>query len=80
MIGIGCASITVESGGKLVIYGGVWANAKLNLNSGSELIIKNDGKIYMSAGRTFDAPTGCIVTVENGEINGPFIKKSSTWQ
>lgn len=80
MIGIGCASITVESGGKLVIDGGVWANAKLNLNSGSELIIKNDGKIYMSAGRTFDAPTGCIVTVENGEINGPFIKKSSTWQ
>ena len=80
MIGIGCASITVESGGKLVIDGGVWANAKLNLNSGSEIIIKNGGKIYLSASRTFNAPLGCLVMIENGEINGPYIKKSSKWQ
>ncbi|UPS44872.1 C1 family peptidase [Prevotella sp. E15-22] len=80
MIGIGTASISVKSGGKLVIDGGIWANAKLNLHPGSEVIIKNAGKIYMSTGWSFDAPIGCQVTIENGEICGPFVKKSMKWQ
>jgi hypothetical protein len=80
MGGIGSASITVENGGKLIIDGGVWANAKLFLHPGSELVLKNGGKIYMSAGRTFDAPSGCQVTIENGEICGPYIMKSEKWQ
>lgn len=80
MIGIGSASITVESGGKLIIDGGIWANAKLYLNSGSEVIIKNGGKIYMSSSMIFNAPLGSEVTIENGEICGPYIKKSTIWQ
>jgi hypothetical protein len=80
MIGIGSASITVESGGKLIIDGGIWANAKLYLNSGSEVIIKNGGKIYMSSSMIFNAPFGSEVTIENGEICGPYIKKSTIWQ
>ena len=80
MIGIGHASITVKNGGKLIIDGGVWANAKLYLESGSELIIRNGGKIYMSASKNFEAPLGCLVAIENGEINGPFKIKSSQWQ
>ncbi len=80
MIGIGHASITVKNGGKLIIDGGVWANAKLYLESGSEIIIRNGGKIYMSASKNFEAPIGCLVSIENGEINGPFQIKSSQWQ
>lgn len=80
MIGIGKASIIVKNGGKLIIDGGIWANAKLYLESGSEVVIRNGGKIYMSASKIFDAPLGCIVTIDNGEINGPFKIKSSAWQ
>lgn len=80
MIGIGHASIAVKNGGKLIIDGGVWANAKLHLESGSEIIIRNGGKIYVSASKNFEAPIGCLVSIENGEINGPFQIKSSQWQ
>ena len=80
MIGIGSASITIKSGGKLIIDGGIWANAKLYLSPGSELIIRNGGKIYMSSSKNFYAPIGCKVTVENGEINGSYKIKSAIWQ
>jgi hypothetical protein len=80
MIGIGNASIIVENGGKLIIDGGIWANAKLYLNSGSTLEIKNGGKIYMSSTRNIEAPIGSIVNIENGEICGPYVKKSAVWQ
>lgn len=80
MIGIGSASITIKSGGKLIIDGGIWANAKLYLSPGSELIIRNGGKIYMSSSKNFYAPIGCKVIVENGEINGSYKIKSAIWQ
>jgi C1A family cysteine protease len=80
MIGIGNASIIVENGGKLIIDGGIWANAKLYLSSGATLEIKNGGKIYMSSSRNFEVSIGSIANIENGEICGPYIKKSAVWQ
>lgn len=76
---IGNASITVQNGGTLVIDGGILANALINLSSSSHVRIVNGGTIYMRKNRYFSAPVGCVVEIENGEIRGPYIKKSAKW-
>jgi len=71
--------ITVQNGGTLVIDGGILANALINLSSSSHVRIVNGGTIYMRKNRYFSAPVGCVVEIENGEIRGPYIKKSAKW-
>lgn len=71
---LGNTNITVQSGGSLVVDGGILANAALNLTSGSSVTVKNGGIIYSRASQPFTAPVGCIVNVEKGEINGPYKK------
>ena len=79
IMSMGNTSITVEAGGTLVIDGGIIANAKINLSPYSHLIIRNGGIIYLNKDHDFTAPIGSIIEIEEGEIRGPYIKKSSKW-
>ena len=71
---IGKSKITVQSGGCLIIDGGVFANAEIILSSNATVKIKNGGTLYTRPGCDFYAPSGCIVEVEKGSINGPYKK------
>lgn len=71
--------LTMAHGGELVVDGGILANADIHLSSSSNVIIKNGGIIYIKKNCSFEAPVGCTVNIENGEIRGPYIKKSSKW-
>lgn len=62
------SQIIVESGGELVVDGGVLDNARITFVSGSSLMVKNSGTIKMAAGEAFHAPIGVIVNVESGKI------------
>ena len=64
----GRVTITIESGGELVIDGGVITNADIDIASGGKLTIKNGGKLIMRTNTDFDAPIGALVEIENGEI------------
>ena len=79
IMSMGNTSITVEAGGTLVIDGGLLANAKINLFSSSHLILRHGAIIYLNKDHDFTAPIGSIVEIEEGEIRGPYIKKSSKW-
>ena len=64
----GRVTITIDSGGELVIDGGVITNADIDFSTGGKLTIKNGGKLVMRTNTDFEAPSGAIVEVENGEI------------
>lgn len=64
----GQVNIYIESGGELIIDGGVITNANIIMNSGSKLTIKNTGKLVMRTNTDFSAPLGAIVDVSNGEF------------
>jgi hypothetical protein len=64
----GRPTITVQSGGQLIVDGGVITNAYLNLASGAKLVLKNGGKIVMRTNTTFNAPVGALVDISHGEI------------
>lgn len=49
--------------------GGTLQNADLELVSGCQVIVKNNGKINMASGKTFDAPEGAVVEIPYGSIN-----------
>jgi len=74
---MGNNTITVQSGGHLIIDGGILANAAIILSSNSTVTIENGGIIYTRPGYDFDAPVGCVVEVEEGSINGPYKKTPS---
>ena len=76
---IGSVSIYVESGGELIVDGGILANADIHFSPLSSVTVKNGGIIYMKKNCSFEAPVGCIVNIENGEIREPYLKKSSKW-
>ena len=76
---VGSTSITVEPGGNLVVDGGILANSAINLSPSSTVTIKNGGIIYMRKDNDFLAPLGCIVNIQDGEIRGPYVKKSEIW-
>ena len=59
----------VCEGGILEVNGGVLQNADLELIPGGQVILRNDGKIYMANGKEFNAPQGAIVNIEEGSIN-----------
>lgn len=62
----GNGTLTVESGGKLIMAGGKLTNAKLSLKPGSTLRILNDGIIETRNG--FKAPVGAKVEISHGKI------------
>ena len=64
----GKVTISIESGGELVIDGGVITNADIDLAAGGKLTIKNGGKLIMRTGTDFKAPIGTLVDIENGAI------------
>lgn len=64
----GRVTITVQSGGHLVIDGGVITNANITFASGGKLTIKNGGKLVMRTNTDFYVPTGALVDITSGEI------------
>jgi C1A family cysteine protease len=65
----GNGKIRVCEGGKLIVDGGILQNADIELVPGCQVIIKNNGKINMASGKTFDAPEGAVVEIPYGSIN-----------
>lgn len=65
----GDGKIRVCEGGKLIVDGGTLQNADLELVPGCQVIIKNNGNIYMANGKTFNAPEGVIVDIPYGSVN-----------
>ncbi len=64
----GRVTITIESGGQLVIDGGVVTNADITFSTGGKLKIKNGGKLVMRTNTDFEAPIGALVEIEDGTI------------
>ncbi|MBR5039168.1 MAG: hypothetical protein IKX65_10675 [Prevotella sp.] len=64
----GRVTITIESGGELVIDGGVITNADIAFSTGGKLKIKNGGKLVMRTNTDFEAPIGALVEIEDGMI------------
>lgn len=64
----GRPTISVQSGGQLIIDGGVITNAYFNLAAGSILVLKNGGKIVMRTNTDFYAPVGALIDITHGEI------------
>ena len=64
-----------SEGGTIIVDGGVIANAELDLDQYSTLIIRNGGSIYMKKGKSLSIPKGCIFQTEEGQVCGPYSKK-----
>lgn len=64
----GRVTITIQSGGHLIIDGGVITNANIIFASGGKLTIKNGGKLVMRTSTNFYAPIGALLDITNGEI------------
>jgi C1A family cysteine protease len=64
----GRVTITIESGGQLVIDGGVVTNTDIAFSTGGKLKIKNGGKLVMRTNTDFEAPIGALVEIEDGII------------
>ena len=64
----GRVTITIESGGELIIDGGIITTANIEFATGGKLTIRNGGKLVMRTNTDFVAPIGAIVEIENGEI------------
>ena len=62
----GVCPVTVEAGGKLIIYGGMLSNVDLDLKPGATLQIVNGGIIETRHG--FTAPVGVKVEISHGKI------------
>lgn len=63
---MGNSKVIVESGGSLIISGGVLSNADLVLKPNATLRILNNGIIETRNG--FEAPVGAIVEIRHGQI------------
>lgn len=63
---MGNSRVIVESGGKLIIDGGIFSNVELILKPGASLRIKNGGIIETRNG--FIAPVGTTVNIVHGKI------------
>lgn len=61
--------IRVCEGGILEINGGILQDADLELIPGCQVIIKNNGKINMANGKSFDVPVGAFVDIPYGSVN-----------
>lgn len=65
----GSGKIRVCEGGILEINGGILQDADLELIPGCQVIIKNNGKINMANGKSFDVPVGAFVDIPYGSVN-----------
>lgn len=63
---MGNSCVIVESGGKLIIDGGMFSNVDLILKPGALLQIVNNG--ILETRDDFNAPIGAIVKVIHGKI------------
>lgn len=64
----GRVTVTIESGGELVIDGGVVTNAYLSIAPGGKLTLKNGGKLVMRTNTDLVIPTGALSDILHGEI------------
>lgn len=64
----GRVTVTIESGGELVIDGGVVTNAYLSMASGGKLTLQNGGKLVMRTNTDLVIPTGALSDILHGEI------------
>ena len=64
----GRVTISIESGGELIIDGGVITNADIDLSTGGKLTIENGGKLVMRTGTDFESPIGALVDIKYGAI------------
>ena len=64
----GRPTITIQSGGQLIVDGGVITNANISLSAGAKLVLKNGGKIVIRTNTSFNAPIGALVDIAHGEI------------
>lgn len=64
----GRVTVTIESGGELVIDGGVMTNADISLAPGGKITLKNGGKLVMRTNTNFSCPIGALADILNGEI------------
>jgi hypothetical protein len=61
-------TITIQSGGKLVLSGGVINNASIIAKNGSELKILNNGKIFLGSYDDLTVDLGAVLDYSYGEI------------
>lgn len=64
----GRVTVTIESGGELVVDGGVVTNTSISLSSGGKITLKNGGKMVMRTNTDFAVPTGALADITHGEI------------
>lgn len=64
----GRVTVTIESGGELVIDGGVVTNTYINIVPGGKLTLKNGGKLVMRTDTDLVIPTGALSDILHSEI------------
>lgn len=50
------------------VDGGTLNSSNIEMESGSELIMRNNGIIHMTNGSSFLAPLGAVINIESGSI------------
>lgn len=63
------ATITVESGGEIIIDGGIINKANITLKEGGKLTLQNGGQINLKSNDSFNAELGSILNINSGVIN-----------
>lgn len=76
---VGNNKVVIEQNGKLIINGGILANAEFVLNPPCTIRIINEGAIYMKANCDFDPPVGCTVEINRGVIGNMNKINWHTW-
>lgn len=61
-------TITIQSGGRLVLSGGVIDDGKIDAKSGSEFFINGNGKILLGSYDNLDIQLGAVMNYTYGEI------------
>jgi hypothetical protein len=61
--------ITIESGGRLTMLGGIIDDGHIVAQNGSELTIRNNGKVLLGNYDNFDIQLGAALNLEHGEIS-----------
>lgn len=62
------AKIVLSANSKLVVDGGRIDDCILQMDSGSELVVKGNGRLVMASGHSFKAPEGAVVKINKGRI------------
>ena len=62
-------TITIQNGGKLILLGGIIDDGYIVAQSGSELTIKNNGKVLLGNYNDFDIQLGAVFNLEYGEVS-----------